>query len=95
MGSEFTGIFILVLIVMGVIMSGIMTNAATEKGYVNSEMKIFTICFFFGIFGYLYVVALPDKTVQEQNKEIIELLRRQSTNQPVEKKVEDNELPKL
>ena len=48
-------------------------KCAAEKGYVNDH--IFARCFWLWIFGYLYVIALPDKRLQEQNEEIISLLK--------------------
>lgn len=37
-----------------------MCEVAELKGYNSKEKHIFAICFWFGIFGFLYVVGLPD-----------------------------------
>lgn len=48
-------------------------NAAADKGYTNDH--VFARVFWLGFFGILYTIALPDKTVQRQNEEIISLLK--------------------
>lgn len=47
-------------------------KCAAEKGYTNDH--VFARCFWLCIFGYLYVIALPDRKVQVQNEKIISLL---------------------
>lgn len=37
-----------------------MCELAELKGYNSKEKHIFALCFWFGIFGFLYVVGLPD-----------------------------------
>ena len=44
-----------------------------DKGYVGRN-HIFALCFFLGFFGFIYVAALPDLTLREQNQQIISLL---------------------
>lgn len=70
--------YIAVGIIVWVIIEGIiayfMNQAAEEKGY-NSEAHAFALCFWLGIVGWLYVVALPDKNIRKQNEEIINLLQ--------------------
>lgn len=51
-----------------------MGNAAIEKGY-GDDIHAWAICFRLGIFGYLYVIAQPDKILQSQNQQIIDLMR--------------------
>ena len=43
-----------------------------KKGQV--EAHAFPIVFFFGIMGCLYVVALPDLVIREQNEDILTAL---------------------
>ena len=45
---------------------------AIKKGQV--EAHAFPIVFFFGIMGCLYVVALPDLVIREQNEDILTAL---------------------
>ena len=40
-------------------------SIALSKGY--SEKKYLWFCFFFGVAGYLLVIALPNKTNKETN----------------------------
>ena len=47
-------------------------KCAAEKGYTDD--LIWAKCFWLGIFGYLYVIDLPDKRLQKQNEEVISLL---------------------
>ncbi len=67
-------ITIAVLLMINLIIAGIMASTAQRKGY-GDEVHAFAACFFLGIFGALYVIALPDKVVQEQNRKIIMLLQ--------------------
>lgn len=72
------GTVILLLVIMLVIQAigaVLMSKAAIAKGYGENE-HIWVICFILGIFGYLYVIALPDKIAQSQNQKIIELLQK-------------------
>lgn len=38
----------------------LMKNAAVMKGY-GDDLHAWAICFWLGIFGYLYIIALPDR----------------------------------
>lgn len=71
---EWIIILILALLVVNGIGATLMNKSAVLKGY-GEDSHIWTICFFLGIFGYLYVIALPDKITQSQNQQIIELLQ--------------------
>ena len=46
------------LIIINLYISALFDEVAAHKGF--DERKYFWICFFFGIAGYLLVVALPD-----------------------------------
>ena len=54
-------------------LANLMKKAGIAKGY-GEDVHIWAICFWLGIMGYLYVIALPDKIQQSQNQKIIELL---------------------
>lgn len=45
-----------------------------REGY-GDDIHAWAIYFWLGIFGYLYVKALPDKILQSQNQQIIDLMR--------------------
>ena len=47
------------------------------KGH-GKEAHAFAACFWLGIIGYLYVVSLPDKIVQDQNQQIIDRMRQKT-----------------
>ena len=68
-------IFFLVLCV-NAFLAYLMKNAAVMKGY-GEEIHAGAICFFLGIGGCIYILTLPDKIVQSQNQQIIELLKKQ------------------
>ena len=65
----------IIMIISRTIFAIFMNQAALEKGY-EKEAHAFAICFFLGILGGLYVIALPYKDIHEQNKEIINLLEK-------------------
>lgn len=72
-------LMIAVYFVVGYIIGRRMENTATEKGY-GTEAHAFAMCFWLGIIGCIYVAALPDKIQQNQNQQIIELLKEMREN---------------
>ncbi len=63
----------MIILCINAIGAALMKNAAVMKGY-GDDLHAWAICFWLGIFGYLYIIALPDKVLQEQNQQIITLL---------------------
>ena len=74
----------LILIAINFIVSRMFKRIAVYKGHDDSS--IFAMCFFLGIAGYLYVLALPDLYADDRQKEIIKLLKNLNS-----KKEENNE----
>ena len=60
-------IVIPVVLVVALYISAIVASKfeqiAIQKGY-DSSIHSFAMCFWLGVVGYLYVIALPDKSVQ-------------------------------
>ena len=48
-------------------------SIAEEKGY-GEEIHSFAMCFWLGIIGYLYVIALPNRTQIQNQEKLISLL---------------------
>lgn len=65
---------VMVYILVNAIGASLMRNVAIEKGY-GDTYHVWAICFWLGIFGYLYVIAMPDKIQQSQNQQILEALK--------------------
>ena len=65
---------ITVFIIIDAIGAYLMRNAAVLKGY-SDDYHIFAYCFWLGLFGYLYVISLPDLVSQSQNQQIIDILK--------------------
>ena len=65
---------ITVFIISDAIGAYLMRNAAVLKGY-GGDYHIFAYCFWLGLFGYLYVISLPDLVSQSQNQQIIDILK--------------------
>lgn len=65
---------ITVFIIIDAIGAYLMRNAAVLKGY-GDDYHIFAYCFWLGLFGYLYVISLPDLVSQSQNQQIIDILK--------------------
>jgi hypothetical protein len=61
-----------------------MDNAATRKGYNAAKIHAFAYCFFLGILGACYIIALPDLVARQQNQAILNAL---------DHKNKENELP--
>ena len=55
-------IFIIALIIR-IMLAGYMKSAAEKKGY-SQTFHVFVLVFIFGLFGCLYVIALPDLSIQ-------------------------------
>lgn len=85
-------IAILVVIAIHFFVAYLMDTAAREKGYDNCHA--FAISFWLGIPGCLYIVALPDKKLQKQNEEIINLLKGRQEGKKDTANIYD-ELPEL
>ena len=73
MGTLYGFLLLALLLVFQGIGAYFMRNAAFKKGYGDAD-HIWAICFWLGIAGYLYVVALPDKTAQQQREDILNVL---------------------
>jgi hypothetical protein len=75
---EVIGILLGLAILVGINAYGatLMKKVGINKGY-GAETHIWAICFWLGIIGYLYVIALPDKIAQSQNQKIIKLLEEE------------------
>ena len=66
-------LFLVVYFVWDLMMAKTMEKIARQKGY-GEDFNAFMICFWLGMIGCLYVVALPDLKQREQLDRIIELL---------------------
>ena len=62
----------LVAIIINCFFASLMNNVAISKGYAQSNA--FLLVFFFGIFGMLYVIALPDLKARQQREDLIAIL---------------------
>ena len=62
----------LVVIIINCFFASLMNNVAISKGYENSNA--FILVFLFGIFGMLYVIALPDLKARQQREDLIAIL---------------------
>ena len=91
--SVFGGFFFLAIIliiciplltlILRIIAALIVANTVIKKGYTLSETHAFAKCFFFGIAGYCYVIALPDRNVQNTEAHIATTADRIEENQRI------------
>lgn len=74
---------------------------AQAKGYYKPAVNAFAICFWLGIVGYLYIIALPNKTLDvmqlNHQKKIIEFLENinnklNSIEESVKTRTEDDNI---
>ena len=65
---------------MNAVIATFFQNVAALKGH-GKEIHAFGVVLFLGIIGCIYVAALPDKIQQEQNQQLIELLRSEADNE--------------
>lgn len=77
---EYVGVFSLLGILLGLLLlfgvnilfGVLMNNVAHKKGHTGSG--VFWLVFFFGIFGVLYAIALPDLVAQRQREDLLAVL---------------------
>lgn len=67
-------IFFAVAIYINYIVAKKFEAIAFEKGY-TVQIHSFAMCFWLGIIGYIYVLALPNLVTMNQQREMIESLR--------------------
>ena len=76
---DIAGIISIVLgIVINCIFASKFKKISVAKGYTEKN-HTFALCFFLGIIGYIYVSALPDLTLREQNRQLVLLLSKPYT----------------
>ena len=73
-------IFVIVAILVSVIVNGIvayrMSYVAKLKGYEDKDIHAFSMCFWLGFIGWIYVAMLPNLTLMQQNQELIDWLKK-------------------
>lgn len=84
----FGWMIIIFCIIAQLIGANLMAKAASEKGY-GPEAHILAICFWLGVFGYLYTLSLPDKLMREE----LSTIRKELINRNM--KAGFDELPDL
>ena len=62
----------LIAIVINLLFASLMNAVAVSKGYENSHA--FALVALFGVFGMLYVIALPDLKARQQREDILVVL---------------------
>ena len=77
LGFLFYLFIIVILIIVNYFVSKKMESIAEDKGYTNSPA--FVLCFFLGIAGYLYVIAMPDLVAREQMKKLLLLTEQRNS----------------
>ena len=59
-------------LVINFIFASLMNDVAESKGHKNSHA--FALVFFLGVFGMLYVIALPDLVARQQREDLLAVL---------------------
>jgi putative Ca2+/H+ antiporter (TMEM165/GDT1 family) len=62
----------LIAILVNLVFASLMNAVAVSKGYENSHA--FALVALFGVFGMLYVIALPDLKARQQREDILAVL---------------------
>lgn len=61
-----------IVIFVDVLIAYVAFGIAKQKGYDNIGWSV--LLFLLPPIGYIFLIAMPDKTIQEQNEQIIQLL---------------------
>lgn len=76
-------LIILLLLFLGIVertlFAHFMRKTAAMKGHGDNS-HAWAMCFWLGFIGGIYVIALPDLIQQNQNQQIIELLKDKGDN---------------
>jgi len=67
-------LIIVVFLCIQALLANFMKEVAYAKGY-DDNAHAFAMCFWLGIYGCLYVIALPDLKAQKAQEEIAEVLK--------------------
>ena len=62
-------VLIVVFLLINLALADKFTDIAIQKGQKEHSRAVYAMCFFLGIAGYLYVIALPDKSGEIQKEE--------------------------
>ena len=89
---EYVVIGWMISIFLAVIGAFWMTDVAERKGYDSSKEHIWLRVFFLGLFGIPFVIALPDKIAQNNQKRIISLLENLQDQSKIEADKEKKEI---
>ncbi len=67
------------LVTLWCVIAARMSFVAKQKGYAKGA-HAFALSFLFGIVGWIYAAALPDKAAQDQNDKLLDFLKRQNAD---------------
>ena len=71
-------IILIVFVIIMIIIGQLAEDIVLLKGYYSEEVHPYALIVFFGLFGFLYIIALPNRSViqkeERQRNEIISLL---------------------
>ncbi len=67
---------ILIWLLINYVIAKHMERVAIEKGY-DEDAHAFSMCFWLGAIGYIYVAMLPNQRKLDQNEQMIRLLNIQ------------------
>lgn len=87
---------LIVVLIFQAIWAAYMADAAEKKGY--KDIHAFAICFWLGPIGYLYILALPDKNLQNKMDSVLHLLSKGSISSGLDISADfetEDELPEL
>lgn len=91
-------ITLVIILVINYIAAKKFESIAIDKGYTPEDAHPFAMCFWLGIIGYLYVCAMPNKTLQSAQRQFFEDLKNNKENQlseTTEEEIMNEELPEL
>lgn len=69
----------IIALLLNLLISKLISSAVKMKGH--PALLTFLMCFFLGIPGYFYAIALPDVTKQKQLEKIINTLQTEKENE--------------
>lgn len=70
-------------------------SVAEMKGHRAEDVHAFAMCFWLGLIGWIYVAALPDRTLPYRLSEAIKANKQETTPSQPKPEFDNEELPTL
>ena len=82
-------------LIINIIVAKQFESVAEMKGHSAENVHAFAMCFWLGLIGWIYVAALPDRTLPFRLSEAINANKRETASSQPKPEFDNEELPTL